>query len=222
MEIKVSYRIKKLIECAEKCDTVADIGCDHGYLPYFLLKNKVCNKAVLIDISTKSLNKAKKLFDKSGLINAEFRQGDGLNVLKNGEADLAVIAGIGGVETMEILRNGNKGIKRFLLQPMRNVFDLRKFLIANNYKIEKDFIIFDKKCFYDIIITSNGQDTLTEPELVFGRDNIKNKSDAFIKFLNYKKNQTERLLARLSNEKRKEELINYLSLIDRARNKENI
>lgn len=217
-ELKISYRINELIKCVKGVNTVADIGCDHGYIPYVLLKTKVCKKAVLIDVSIKSLNKAKKLFAKNGLSDfADFRNGSGLSVLKEDEADFAVIAGMGGAEIINILKDDNKGIKRFLLQPMRNVLELREFLIKNGFEIEKDFIIFDKKSFYDIITVSKGRDVLNELELNFGKDNLNNKSAAFIKFLNYKKNQSEKLLDGLNNEKRKEELKHYLSLIDRVK-----
>lgn len=216
--MEISYRIKKLIECVNECVSLADIGCDHGQIPYFLLKNKMCERAVLADVSEKSLSKAKKLFLKSGLIEkADFRIGDGLSVLKDGEVDVAVIAGLGGMEIINILSAGDKGIKRFLLQPMKNTYELRKFLIKNNLRLEKDFIIFDKNHFYDIIVTSKGSDTLTESELEFGRDNIKNKTEDFIKFLNYKKTQIEKILNKVESE-RKEELLKYLMLIDEVLN----
>ena len=214
MEFKISYRIKVLAECVKECCVLADVGCDHGFVPYLLLRNGVCRKAILIDISFKSLNKARKLFLKSGLENhAEFRQGGGLTVLKTDEADFAVIAGLGGVEIIDILKADDKGVRRFLLQPMKNTRLLREFLVKNNFKLEKDFIIFEKNHFYDIIVTSKGSDILTEAELEFGKDNLKNKTKDFIKFLNYKKIQTEKILNKV-NGKRKEELLNYLKLIE--------
>ena len=219
MKSKTSLRIKTLIEYVLPCDTVADVGCDHGYIPYYLLKNNICKHVILADISKKSLLKAKNLFDQNGLSNfADFRHGDGLSVFKSGEVDFCVIAGMGGIEIIKILQENDKGIKKFLLQPMKNSYELRHFLIKNGYKIQKDFIIFDKKNFYDIITIERGKDSLNELEFVFGKTNILNKSNDFIKYLKLKKLQTEKLLKSLKDKDRANELGHYLELIERAIN----
>ena len=55
-----------------------------------------------------SLKKAEKLIVSMGYEDfADFRCGDGLSVIREGEIDLAVILGMGGMEIMKILSFSN-------------------------------------------------------------------------------------------------------------------
>ena len=54
-------RIKTLCSYLDKCETFADVGCDHGYCTLYMLKNGLCRTAVISDISAKCLEKAQKL-----------------------------------------------------------------------------------------------------------------------------------------------------------------
>ena len=75
---------------------MADIGTDHGFLPFYLAENGISPKVILADISPGSLMKAKEN-SKYVSTDAEidFRLGDGLDVLSPGEVDVIVIAGLG-------------------------------------------------------------------------------------------------------------------------------
>ena len=53
-----SKRIDTLCSLLEKTNVFADVGCDHGYCSEYMLKNELCNKAILSDISKGSLQKA--------------------------------------------------------------------------------------------------------------------------------------------------------------------
>ena len=54
-------RIDTLCSLLEKVETFADVGCDHGYCSEYMLKNGLCKKAILSDVSRGSLAKAEKL-----------------------------------------------------------------------------------------------------------------------------------------------------------------
>ena len=54
-------RINKLCAYLEKCETFADIGCDHGYCTLYMLENNLCKRAVISDVSSKCLEKAERL-----------------------------------------------------------------------------------------------------------------------------------------------------------------
>ena len=88
-------RIPQICARLDKCSVFADIGCDHGYCTRYMLDNGLCDRAIVTDISQKSLNKAAKL------LNEEVRKGkvecvccDGLDKVRG--ADLVLIAGMGG------------------------------------------------------------------------------------------------------------------------------
>lgn len=212
-----SIRTKKIIKAVPACNVLADIGCDHGIIPYYLLKNGVCKTAVLTDISFNSLNKAKKLIGKK--FDAKFVLGDGVKALESFDTaiDVCLVCGMGGMEIKDILSANTVKVKRFILQPMTNIIELRKFLTDNNFNIIRDYLIFDKKRFYDIIITERGKCSLTKQELYFGKDNLKEMTPEFVRYLNYKKNLANKILKGLDKASAKfSELKNYAGLIDRT------
>ena len=58
--IKIDNRLKDISSLVDKCDIVADIGTDHGYLPIYLIQKGICNKAIAADVAINPLNSAKE------------------------------------------------------------------------------------------------------------------------------------------------------------------
>ena len=54
-------RIRILCSHLTPAETFADVGCDHGYMSEYMLKNGLCEKLYFSDVSKGSLEKAKKL-----------------------------------------------------------------------------------------------------------------------------------------------------------------
>lgn len=130
-------RIKKLCAYLSKCNVFADIGCDHGYCTRYMLENGLCDRAIISDISPKSLKKAEEL------LNAYIQKGKCLPVCCDGlegidrSADLVLIAGMGGEEIISILDKSYIPAG-FVLQPMHNVKKLRGFLLSHGASIDTD------------------------------------------------------------------------------------
>ncbi|MFB0917932.1 MAG: tRNA (adenine(22)-N(1))-methyltransferase TrmK, partial [Clostridiaceae bacterium] len=77
--MKLTLRLEKLIELTDKCDSVADIGTDHGYVPVELIKRGIVKKAYAIDINEKPLLKAVEYANLNNVSEKiEFRLGNGL------------------------------------------------------------------------------------------------------------------------------------------------
>ena len=55
-----------MLALASPCDVLADVGCDHGQIGLGFLKEGLCKKALMIDISEPSLNKARRLCREEG------------------------------------------------------------------------------------------------------------------------------------------------------------
>ncbi|MEG1528926.1 MAG: class I SAM-dependent methyltransferase, partial [Clostridia bacterium] len=103
MPIRLDERLTTIANLAIG-DTVADIGCDHGKLGYYLLSTDRAKKIVATDISAKSLAKAEMLVNENGVASQfETRLGDGLKPLASNEADVVVVAGLGGDVISQIL-----------------------------------------------------------------------------------------------------------------------
>ncbi|MDE6442611.1 MAG: class I SAM-dependent methyltransferase [Clostridia bacterium] len=167
-------RISTLCSYLDNCNTFADVACDHGYLAQYMLKNNLCEKAIISDISDKSLDKARALlkdYIKSGKCTAVCC--DGLKEVKG--ADLVMIAGIGGDEILKILKDAYIP-RNFVFQPMKNAQALRAYLLQNGCKITSDDIFSDGKNYYFVIkgSLSNCVGHYNEYQLAYGRDSLFN------------------------------------------------
>ena len=92
-------------------DTIADIGCDHGYVCIELIKNNKVKKAIASDISYPSLKKTIDFVKVNNIDDRiETRVGDGLDVLNKDEVDAVIVAGMGGVLISDILLRDRKSV----------------------------------------------------------------------------------------------------------------
>lgn len=157
---KVS-RFDAIIKLAKKCGVAADIGCDHGLLGKELIARGLAKKVIAGDISAPSLEKANKLAYESGISgNMETRLGDGLSVLRPGEANVIVIAGMGGMQIVSILSKNEETAKsaaRLVLLPHKNVYELRKYLDENGYEIADEELAYENGRYYEVICAIPGK-----------------------------------------------------------------
>lgn len=206
--MKLTLRQQKIVEKIPQCDTLIDVGCDHGKISYYALENKLAKKVICTDISKPSLEKAKKLIF-AKYPESEFIVADGIP--QDCKFDFTVIAGMGGIEIIKILQNGEP--KKVLCQPMNNLTFFREEVINLGYKIKYDELFFDKK-FYNLILIEKGNDRLNKSEIIFGRDNLKNRGEDFLKYLQNERNKAEKIMSGLLvNCERRKELAEYLEEI---------
>lgn len=153
--MELSVRLKHVYSMADKCNCIADIGTDHGYIPIELIKNDICKKAIASDINSGPVKKARINIEKEGLQSCiECRQGSGLCVLKAHEADGVIIAGMGGNLIRDIISQDEDIFKTFkfaVLQPVQNPEVLRKFIYERGYHILHEDLCIDENKFYEII-----------------------------------------------------------------------
>ncbi len=157
-------RMEAIVNLLGINETVADIGCDHGKLSAYLIKNNYANKVFATDISEPSLEKANKLAKKEELNNISFFVGDGFNALPQ-KTDAAVIAGMGGEVIANIIDNEFAKTK-LVLQPMKDTDILYKKLYSLGFCIEKEVIVREGGRFYEIILAVPGSDVPFDYELV--------------------------------------------------------
>lgn len=188
-----SKRIQNIVSVLPKCNILADVGCDHGYVGIEALVQDKANNVVFCDISDCSLQKAKQNCPQNLLKRASFICADGIP--QTCQCDCAVIAGMGGLEIISILSH-TIYLPRFLvLQPMKNAFELRKFLVSN-YIIETDSLFFDGNKYYNLISATMGNTSpMTELQLFFGKDNLTKPSKDFVKYLLNEKIKLTKILS---------------------------
>ncbi len=216
-------RIRLLTALLPPCNTFVDVGCDHGYCAEYMLKNGLCKRAIITDISAPSLQKAEKLLKNyvdKGVCQAVCT--DGLYGVDN-TADLVLIAGMGGMEICHILgENGGFIPQKFVLQPMRDGDKVRRLLLANGATITRDFTFTDGRKYYSVILGEGAPVAVekadrtaeyTQTEILFGRDNICERGEAFLRYLQEEIDKSKRVLCRPIDEPtrlRTEQKIRYL------------
>ncbi len=216
-------RINKICEFVD-FPLVAEIGADHGQISLNLVKTKQIDKIYVTDISEKCLNKAIKTFKENNLeYKAEFLVGDGLLVFDQPKPELqVVIAGMGGKEMIQILDSNKRvdQISHFVLQPQKNVIELRQYLLSKGFKIVKDEMVEDSGKFYNVLKVEKGQDSLSKLELVFGKTNLKEKGKDFLAFIKKEREMFE-TVATLTESTKPLDYIKLLDEIDEELKKEN-
>nr|WP_252400946.1 tRNA (adenine(22)-N(1))-methyltransferase TrmK [Bacillus subtilis] len=139
---------------------MADIGSDHAYLPCYAVLNHKASGAIVGEITDGPFLSAKRQVEKSGLApHISVRQGDGLEVIKKGEADAITIAGMGGSLIAHILEAGKDkltGKERLILQPNIHAVHIREWLYKEGYALIDEVILEeDGKC-YEVLVAEAG------------------------------------------------------------------
>ena len=151
MKIPMSPRLQACCDFVHSGDRVADIGCDHGYLGIYLLKNGISEKFGVRDKMT-------------------FYLSDGArNIPRN--FDTLVCAGMGG-DTMVSILEGVSWLKnkqyRLILQCQSKNAILRRYLSENGWKITQERIIPDGKFLYTVMeVIWQPQEHLTPGQCYF-------------------------------------------------------
>lgn len=170
----------------ERNGRLVDVGTDHAYLPTWLLQNHREQFAYVIatDLREGPLDRAIQTARNAGCNqDIDFRLCDGLAAVDTREADLIVIAGMGGETIVHILKNapwsdwrgdGPMEDKVLVLQPMSSFPDLRKWLQENGFSIEEERLAREGDTLYTALLVRAGEMAPLSPaELWAG----KNSSD---------------------------------------------
>lgn len=145
---KLTPRLELVASMVRDGVKLADIGTDHAYIPVYLVNSQKCISAVAGDVVKGPLDRAKKT---AAMFNAldkvSFILTDGLHGIDGKQADDIVIAGMGGdlisriIDECSWIKNPEKHL---VLQPMTAVEDLRHYLRANGFEIEKESVTSEK------------------------------------------------------------------------------
>ena len=210
MRIKLSNRLQAVARQIPAGLRVADVGTDHGYLPVYLVVNDIAPKVIASDRGKLPLDSARQLISLLSLENQiDVRLGDGLSVLQPDEAEVICLAGMGGVAIKEIISAGlplAQAAKRLVLQPQRNVPAVRRFLVANGFKIVAEDLAEDDGFYYEIIAVEPGLMELTEQEADFGPLLLRDGHPLFKDFLILKETDLTQLLAAMADNNSKDSL----------------
>ncbi len=191
----LSYRLKSIADMVTKGYTVADVGCDHGFLAIYLVKENISPHVYAMDVKKGPLGNAGMHIQEYGVTDKiDIRLSDGMKQLNIGEAQSLVIAGMGGPLICKLLSDSFDKVKSFkemILSPQSEIEEFREYLAENNICVIEEKMVKDDDKFYSIFkcryapevenaFSNNIPDSVQKR---FGHLLIENKSETFKEFL---------------------------------------
>ena len=145
-------RIQTMVDLYPVVDSIADIGCDHGYTAIALFEAGKAEKLFACDIGKEPLEMAKKNVRFRGLEDKiSCRLGNGLEALERGECKHLLLSGMGGMLMIQILEKRIEEFETILLSPQSDYEKVRRFLYPYMELVE-DCYVKEKNKFYRILL----------------------------------------------------------------------
>lgn len=157
MNIPLSARLLGCAHFVPPGAVVADIGCDHGYLGIYLLKQHIAKRVIAADVREGPLacavRNAEK-FDCSAQMS--FHLSDGVQKIPR-DFDCMVCAGMGADTMISILSAApwlQSAQYRLILQCQSKTHELRRYLSEHGWHITEEAVLQDGRFLYTIMDVS--------------------------------------------------------------------
>ncbi len=175
MTVRLSERLNCIASLIGEGESVCDIGTDHGFLPIYLARKGGHDPLIMTDVSRGSLDKAvadaEEELGEDEMPDA--RLGDGLDPVSPGEVEDIVIAGMGGIQILDILAWDfvkTLTYRKYILQPRRDAALLRKWLETNRFTITEECIVPERERFSEIICAGTERAEARDIDMYTGKD----------------------------------------------------
>lgn len=221
--VALSERLRTVAGMVTVGNAVCDVGCDHGFVPIYLVQQGISPKVIAMDLREGPLRAAREHVAAYGLEGQIVtRLSDGLHNYEKNEADTLICAGMGGGLMMHILaadREKTGSFRELILQPQSEVEKFRRFLRESGYRILDEEMLREDGKFYQAIRAASagngecGKEARMDEELCklqdrYGPVLLQKKTPVFFEFLEREAAVYEEILVRLrgqglSDEKRK-------------------
>lgn len=154
MNIPLSKRLQVCAGFVAPGDRVADIGCDHGYLGIYLLKNEIAASVIASDINEGPLQSAVRNAEKFGFRDKmRFYLSDGARNIPR-DFDTLICAGMG-ADTMVSILEGAVWLRskqyRLILQCQSKTPMLRRYLTQTGWRICEESVLRDGRFLYTVM-----------------------------------------------------------------------
>lgn len=204
--VPISLRMKTIADMVPMGISVADIGCDHGFVAIYMVQNREAPKAIAMDVNEGPLIRAKEHINQYGVESLiETRLSDGAVKLEVGEVDAAIIAGMGGRLTIKILSESLekfKAMKAFVLSPHSDIPLVREYLYKAGFEIDDEEFVYDEGKYYAVMRShfTGLQQKISDLETEYGPILIKKKHPILKEYLVAEIQKMNEIEGRLSKE----------------------
>ncbi len=209
--MKLSKRLELVASMAPEKSRVADVGTDHGYIPIALVERGIAVNAIAMDLRPGPLRRAEDHIRQAGLRGMiQTRLSDGLLKLSPGEADVAVIAGMGGELIIHILDEGRhvwQDMGRFILSPQSDLDKVRRYLREQGFGFIDEAMVEEEGKFYTVMAVSQTEGMPWIPAwdqesiYLYGPVLIEKKDPVLLRFLDKEQKRIEGVLNHLKNQR---------------------
>lgn len=169
----LSLRLQTIASFLSREDRVVDIGCDHAFLPVYLLKNNICQTVMATDVNIHALENAQQNIKNAGFTKQiPVILSNGLEKVRQEDFDTLVLSGMGSSTILKILESVKKeNIKKLIIQSNNDLFLLRMTLKKRKYYLQEEKIVFEKGHYYVIGKYTLCRSKLSLRTLLFGKYN---------------------------------------------------
>lgn len=220
MSVKLTNRLKLIAEKVDYKANVLDIGTDHGYIPIYLIENKICNYAIASDINDGPLQIAARNIERYNLTDKiNIIKSDGLTNVPVNNIDNVIIAGMGSYQIINILKEGKekiKNINKIIIQPMQYIEILRKWLNLNNFTVIDEELVKEDNKIYNVIVVKEGKQNIDKEIYYYiGKKLVENKDPLLKEFLEKKIKKYRDITINLknTNNNARDKLLFYKALL---------
>lgn len=155
-KIVLSDRMSAVASFVTAGNRVCDVGCDHAWIPIYLVQQGISPGALAMDLREGPLKQARKhiaayITEQQKI---ETRLSDGLEACQAGEADCLICAGMGGRLLMRILEKDREkaaSFREFVFAPQSEIQQFRAWLRERGYLITDENMIEEDAKFYPVM-----------------------------------------------------------------------
>ena len=225
---KLSKRLETVASFVPTGAVVADIGSDHAYLPCYLIHKGIAARAVAGEVVKGPYESAVRQVRTEGLTDKiTVRMADGLAAVEQDDrVDTVTIAGMGGPLIVSILEKHPQAltsVTRLILQPNIHAKAIREWALQNGWALQDEVILREDDKVYEVLVLQRGAMTLTEAEILLGKQLSANRSDVFVEKWTREITNWQRVLTAIEaaastpgNEAKRKELQQLIDMVQEA------
>lgn len=172
--VVLSERLRTVAGMVTGGNRVCDVGCDHGFVPIYLVQQGISPGVLAMDLREGPLRAAREHVSAYGLDDKiETRLSDGLHNYTAGEADSLICAGMGGglmIRILEAEREKTDSFQELVLQPQSEIERFRRFLRESGYRILDEEMLAEDGKYYQVIRAAGPGGAHVQSDAAKGRD----------------------------------------------------
>ena len=162
--MELSKRLQAVADLLDCHESVADIGCDHGFVSIYLIESKKASRCLAMDVNKGPLERAEEHIGQKRLSTyIETRLSDGAKEIRfvkdqggnlKPEVEAALVAGMGGRLMIQIIEDSLtkfQAMEEFVLQPQSEIAKVRQYIRSIGFHIAKEDMILEDGKYYPMM-----------------------------------------------------------------------